>query len=302
MFLTPYNTTIAAHSAGVIERKVVSELNYARTEGALVQADERFPKIFAVAGRGVALDRIPAFGHPVVDGEYTYVDLRSYNSQVLTSGQYKAPKEGAAAFLIKQAILQTAWTEDRADRQSLWLFSSLPIKGYANWIGELVTRRLALDYTAQMKLTALAAWFYLCLHFNENELESDQDALAVRLSRVSDQGIEECREAVALGYLADTDAFSNAVQRLGSLKLEHFTNGVFYSIMASSWFGTPTAKESVSVALEHPPTWIALLHTVVNERVYNKTPIFLSTQRFLKREALEQFDRSFVSLVRQLGN
>lgn len=295
MFLTPYDTTL---TKSVVLTKTLQQLQLAKAEGRLVQAVERIPNIFAVVGKGPGVDSIPAFAHALVDETTIYIDLRVYGSAVYYQNEYTKPTDGIPATLVKQALLQTVWQSSETNRRELYHLSPLPQAVFASWISELVTRRLALDDFTQMKLAALAAWFFTCLFKTESELEGERlTTAAVKINRITHVPLEICQQVVDLGYLVDSAAFVEAAKQLGSLKLESFNQGFLYNTISGSWFGP---KETIAVAFEHPPTFIAVLHTVVNERGFQKTSIGQSAQRHLKGNVLQQFNQSFTSVIRRL--
>lgn len=297
MFLTPYDTTIESK---VVLTKTIHALQLAKAEGRLEQAIENVPNIFAVVGKGPGIDQIPAFGHALAVDELVFVDLRGFGSAVFYGGQYNRPTDGIPSVLLKQALLQTAWQSDTQARRELYHLSDLPAQIYASWLSELITRRLALDETTQMKLAALSAWFFMCLFLTEDEFSAHVERggnAAVKISRLLRLPLELVQQVSESGYLKDSQAFTDAVKQLGSLKLENFNLGVLHAITAGSWFGP---KPTIAVALEHPPTFIAVVHTVVNERGFQKTSIGMSAQRFLKGSVLEQFNHSFIATIRRL--
>lgn len=297
MFLNPYDTTLESK---VVLTKILQQVQLAKAEGRLVAAVENIPNIYAVVGKGPGVDSIPAFSHTLVDENQLYIDLRSHGAAVYHNQEYTKPTAGIPATLIKQAILQVAWMSTTQARKEMYHMSSLSVQVFSSWISELVTRRLALDDMTQMKLAALSAWYFICLFKTEAEFNHDSERgapAAVKINRLLHIPIEVCQEIVEVGYLTDSKAFVDAVRGLGSLKLEQFNQGLLYSMVSGSWFGP---KDMISVSFEHPPTFIAILHTVLNERGFHKTLLGASAQRHLKGDALQRFNQTFIATVRSL--
>jgi hypothetical protein len=69
------------------------------------------------------------------------------------------------------------------------------------------------------------------------------------------------------------------------------------TVTRNSWYGT-NAKEIISVALEHPPTWAAIVFTALNERTFKNSMIYKIAERFGKRGASDEFIDSYISLVK----
>lgn len=81
-------------------------------------------------------------------------------------------------------------------------------------------------------------------------------------------------------------------------RLQAFEEGILVNLLIASWFGT-NAREMIAVALEHPPTWIALVYAAFTEKSYKNTVISKIAYRYLGSKGENDFVRSLVSLINE---
>ena len=65
-----------------------------------------------------------------------------------------------------------------------------------------------------------------------------------------------------------------------------------------SWFGS-NAKEILAVALEHPPTWYAIVFSSLEERTYKNSMIARVAERFGKGGAWVDFKNAYSELIKR---
>jgi hypothetical protein len=64
-----------------------------------------------------------------------------------------------------------------------------------------------------------------------------------------------------------------AQEVVDSVRLNDMNIGLFFQILSGAWYGDAAARETLLAALEHPPTWIALLVAAATDRSFKKTGI-----------------------------
>ena len=84
-------------------------------------------------------------------------------------------------------------------------------------------------------------------------------------------------------------------QRVGSSRLDGLNPVVLYGIIKGSWFGK-NASELVSVAIEHPPTFDALIYAAASTSSLQRT--ILGT--LVKGELRDREAMSFVEKINHL--
>lgn len=305
MFFSPYDTAIA--SQHVMDR-VVRQVEMAKATGDLIaNALPDVPQLFIVAGKNPAMSVIPPFSHPLTIGSgtnrYTVIDLRPYNAQILFGEHVRLPKDGQVGLLVKQALLQIIWQSGR--HSDLSAFSDLPLGIFASWVSEGISRRVGLDANTLMSLTALTGWYYQCLFMPAPSGELDDRVKmthATKISRTLGIKLDLVSELINThGFIDNSTSYINAAKQLGSTRLNELSTALFFTILAGSWFGSASARETVAVALEYPPTFIAMVHTAINEKMYRKSPITETSVRFNRRNAFPQFNLSFSAMVSSAG-
>ena len=73
---------------------------------------------------------------------------------------------------------------------------------------------------------------------------------------------------------------------------------MLYNALGNSWFGS-NKTELISVALEHPPTWVAMIYTAVNDRGYRKSQIGAIALNSARKQSDKLLTRNVESLVRE---
>jgi hypothetical protein len=234
---------------------------------------------------------VPPFAHPMVvyydNNEFAvYSDVRNFTridreQNVVVSSRLD----------YDLAVLRT-WM------QRIWLVHSpldllglghYPVMVYARWMTEAITKRLALQPDAQMRVSILMAYFYICMFYEKNSdtahiTRGSDDAfvfeqkelfkIATLIARATNVNAEEVLKVIdGVPVCANIqDLCKLLVEQGGSIRFQDFNPSLVYGIVSGSWFGQ-NHRELVAVAVEHPVTWMAILAKAVNERGFHNTII-----------------------------
>lgn len=221
---------------------------------------------------------IPPFAHPmvVVDEDKTYeiyADVRNFTRldremNVVVSSRLDYD------LMVLRVWFQMIWL--KYSPMDMLGLGTYPITVYSRWLSEAVTRRLALPPDAQMKLSVMSAYFYICMFYEPaNEMEEKvRFKVATLISRATNVNAQEVLTVIeGLPVFDSAGAFVAALaERTGSVRFNDFNLGLLYSVISGSWFGQ-NHRELVAVAIEHPPSWMAILVKAVNERGFHNTII-----------------------------
>lgn len=251
---------------------------------------------------------IAAFNHPITM-EYesktlTFVDVRSSvrlephttNFKVVAMNEYK--------FQTQRAHLDGLWNTEMPS--ILRDVSRLPLAAYAILVGEYVSRRLALDPRDGQVVIVLAAAFYLNLFNDEgNDRRSDTihmsgiiaNALSMRqpvvLDIIAPKDQEPGRNTHVMNSLED---FCKTCQEVSkSVRLRDLNPVTLMGLVGSAWYGD-NGRELMAVALEHPPTWLALLDRALNDRGYLNSGL----GRFLDRGIFKKLGANYPEQIKVL--
>jgi hypothetical protein len=299
IFKTAYDTTACA---GAVLKRTTDAINVALAYGQL-RTSEIYP-VELVEGGDSSVDAIPAFAHPLLvasthspEVSKIYMDARSFGKYDSAQRQFVIRNTIEYKLALHRAGLNNVWV-----KQSPTLLrdiSQLPMSVYASWLSESIARRYALDPREQMDLSILAGIFYSSL-FMENDHQTEDSKMRVvnsisRALRVRAQDVLAVMEKVT--YVDNVHGFCSAAYAVtGSVRLKELNAGVLYTIVGQTWFGT-NAKEIIAVALEHPPTWLAILMAASDERTFKNSGIAKITERAMGRDGGKDYLRQVLSLL-----
>lgn len=295
IFRTAYNTT--THE-GYVTQKSQAALRAAQATGALLIAGENM----AVLQDGDNYrDNVPAFVHPLeFDGLSSHdkhkmlaVDVRQFGSWSKSQNQFVVRNTMEAKFALLRLQLNRVWL----DESPLYLrnISALPMKVYANWISESITRRFALEPLGQMRLTILAAIMYNSLFTDEVSLSEDEKmktsgAMARELNIKQTDVLDVMDQYPVVTSLKHFCKIASDAAQAIQLKELDDNMGLFIAAMGGGWFGV-NHKEILAAAIEHPPTWIAICATAASDRSYRNTNI----ARIVERQGARGLDQNFLN-------
>jgi len=244
------------------------------------------------------------FAHPTVTANQmtsnyymTLVDARDV-TKVDYHLNLKVTSQPEYNLIQARAILQTKWSTGFYAGLNSLPYHAFPMSIYADWISDALTRRFNLDLEASVRVKALAAFMYLSMHQRNKEMEDyDLIPIATKIAAVTNTPANIVSDVISVPlYLADIDDFCDAVStRIQSSRLEDINPVVLYSIIKGSWFGKNSA-ELAAVAVEHPPTFDALVYAAGSVSSFQRTLLGgLVKQELRNRDAL-----SFIQKINNL--
>jgi hypothetical protein len=297
LFYTAYDTTACG---GYVLDKLEASLKAALIHGQYHR--DNGSNIIEIQGNGSIAAAVPEFQHPFLlefDGEKLIaIDARPYGSFDRLKGTFTVRNTIEHALLLRRAQLNDVWVNE--DPALLRDVSPVAMSLFASWVSENVARRFALDPKEQLNLAILAAFHYLSLFTDASFLE---DTTRMKMATQISRGMR-CSAEDVLSVLDDqsrpchsiADFCSFAAGATGSVRLQAFNPGVLVSIIKGTWFGTGAA-EMLAVALEHPPTWLALLMAAHVERTYKNSGLAKLVERQAHKEPNKQFLRAVLNLT-----
>lgn len=302
MNVSPYSTLAAGHhNISAIQ----TELTKALTLGELC-FDYSYlgDKIAVVVDAKDAITNIAPFAHPIefenVTGEmYVAIDGRPFTQQRKTTSELMTVRNRSEYSLTaSRALLQEAW--DARCYDDLRNISPLGISVFARWLPQLVTGPYGLDPSAQLDLSIITAYYYLCLFEPDTKVPlTERQKYISQVARAVNTNFDRVEQVLeGLPHLGTLVEYCKAVrERNITVRLERYEPAVVMSLVGGSWFGNK-ARELVAVALEHPPTWLALLYSAITDRGYYRTTLAkLLATSFNKNDQLRQFEINFTRCV-----
>jgi len=225
------------------------------------------------------------------------IDGRPYMSWNRRNDSYRLVASNDYSFQCMRLILtQILATEGSTFFQRL---GDIPIKTFIRWITLALAQRFGLALEYQARVSIVAAYYYHTQLLDGNELsEADRHRLAPQIARVTSVPTHIILEvADQLGPLNDADAFATAIRQCsGTVGLSQLKFIDLYTLVANSWIGV-NAREHVGVALEHMPTFVAMVYSAAGERSYRKTVLSRRVETTGRPHELSRFaDQMFRSI------
>lgn len=296
MFITPYQTTVCrSHKVD----DIVKELKERIIAHTLHSTN---PYILFVTQQDT---EVKPFTHPMLiemdrGEQYIVSDLRPV-SRINSEGEIVKTTD-FQYMNLRCALMKEAWIEGNV--QDLLNLGDYQIKVFSKLMAENLGRRMNLKIETQLRVQVLSCFYYLSLFEEHDDYDyEDEDQLlrrAKRCSRISGLPIQDVMEIIdSLPNIGTMNLFTEALrERTQSVRLEKLSAGVIYTMLGGVWFGN-NASEQVAVALEHPPTWCAMLYMATTNRGYRKTILGQLAQQLEKRSDLgETFTRNLNALTR----
>lgn len=280
-------------------KKTLDALELAFLDGQLVLMAGT-AAIYEVQGGSSVVDNIPAFAHPVVIGSgdeaKVVVDMRHFGKfdqhqrvfHVRNSVDYKLTQHRAKLNFVWASAAPTILRD----------ISPMAMAVFATWISEAVARRFALDPQEQLNLSVLTAIWYNSQFLTEDEF-TDREKMALanmlqKTMRVSPEVTMTMLDTVPV--VKNIQQFCDLAREVTqSVRLEELNTGLMFAILGSS-FARTDWRELVAVALEHPPTWVALVMLAVSERTYKHTVVTKITERASFRNEGQNFVRAVTKM------
>lgn len=305
IFKTAYDTQACQ---GFVMEPILQAIRKAVIMGSVgIHPDAPFYQITASSSGEIA---IPGFAHPLLypdDGPHKpeprlVVDMRPY-------GRYDMAQQN----FVVRAVSDHTIASVRGRLNHLWLnepvellrdLSTFPLTVFVEWVAKNVGKRLGLDAREERDLSILTAVFYLsCFNDNQEMTERDQQGIgrvvsrAVRGAQAND--VFAVIDKLNGCFLPSIKHFCEAAKEVtSSVRLNELNVGLLFQLLGGSWYNN--GREMVAVALEHPPTWIALLLAAVTDRSYHGTGLARLVEREDTKD-VKQFHLATVNLLERLN-
>lgn len=248
---------------------------------------------------------IPLFSHPMLVANYngkSYLatDLRLFIRNNADIGNIEASVKNMTEynFVKSRAALNLIWLADGP----LALKNGLAFAGtvFAAWLSETISRQFALDFKDQTTLAIISSYFYQSQFTNDAIDEETKQRFAVHTINATKAPAEFVFEIFDKlpEYMDGVDSYCEAVKKvLENVRVENLNVPMLLTMVRNSWYGT-NSKEIIPVALEHPPTWMAVVYAAISERTYKNSVIYRYVERLGKRGAADEFIKNYVAMVR----
>lgn len=285
IFLTAYDTRVCN---GFVMSKIVNPIEDAFVQGGLVQSDED-KNVYMVQGGNMAADKIPLFAHPVQIQAHAHekpvivVDVRHFGKWDTSTQTFRIRNDREYLLAQYRAKLNRVWLDEAPS--ILQNLSGIPMVVFSSWISEAIRTKLNMEPIDQFKLSVLAAYYYQCLFIDSaRDVQGDQKVkMANQIARnMKLQTADVLKVIQDIPVLDGAESFcKQAYEVTQSIRLKGLEPGTLISYLGGTWFGT-NAGEIVGCAIEHPPTWLAMLLLAFEDKTYKNTTIMRIAHRNAK--------------------
>lgn len=295
MFSLPYQTTICGMYTRLDQllskvRRAALELPFPEVK---TPADYTLDNAHFVTPRQEH-EEVPNFTQYINIGEPNHpnllIDGRQYMKYDIKTGLFKLVSVNDWSFqCVRMALNLKLLTTDETMFSRL---GDLPAKVFHRWVSGALITKYNLGLESQMALFVITAYYYYAM-CNDELRPADMTArtqFAPIVSRVTGvppdfvlDVIEEVGKLENATDLIVAMSTKSRQERTGELK---FTD--LFLLLSNSWFGA-NSRENVGVALEHLPTYIAMLYMGIADRSYRRTVITQRAESLARGQELKQF-------------
>lgn len=305
IFNTGYDTTIGT---AIVTKTIEMAIQKALIQDLIFQSSLDLSrnleiKPVFVTGLYHSESSIPFFNHPLLVKNskgivFLCTDVRPYiNPNTSTEGNLVARNYSEFNFVKTKAELNLAWlTEGQSQVKNNLGFAGVV---FANWLSDVISKRFALDPRDQMLLAIVSHYYYQSLFYTEDRF--DEDVLhkfavhTINATKANSAMVFEVFDKIGkMQNIADLCENIKAV--LGNVRLQDLNVGLLITIVGMSWYGV-NASENLAVALEHPPTWNAIVYSAVQDRSYKNSNIARVAERFSRGGVANDYIRNVKSLL-----
>lgn len=223
------------------------------------------------ANESKELKYIPQDSITKTSGISVYVDVRNC-TRLNKEGVVQITSQLDYDFIIRRAALSRHVVSN--PMEDLLGLTAFPLMVYTKWLTESLGRKLGVEPDVMLRMQTIIAFYYLC-QFDTTKLESDDYlTIATQINKstlLPTEGVLSIIDKIE--RLNSIHDLIEALKVHGkSLRFDSLNTALVYSIIGGSWFGF-NHRELMAVAIEHIPTWIAILYSACHEKGYRNTLI-----------------------------
>lgn len=296
LFLTAYDTLACS---GYKLDTIKMGLDRAFIDGDAF-AEEDSPEVYRLYSHEI--EDVPMFLHPLMTryklNETIVIDLRAYTKKDPATGKYVFRQTNESILQLNRALLNARWLKDEP---SVFLNTSpLPMIIFSSIVSESIARRFLLNPNEQLTLAVYSAYYYYCLFTDNKEFDQeDRSRIYSAISRnlrTSAIDVERILDSVTEVLSGVKDFCDHLYDVVGNVRLRNFNTVLLFQILGGLWFGI-NSRETIAVALEHPPTWLALIESAYSDRTYRNTILAKTAERKTSKQGAQDFIRAINTLI-----
>lgn len=154
---------------------------------------------------------------------------------------------------------------------------------YGRWLANAISREYGLDFIDYATIATMTTTFFLTRelinHGNHPvynaSIIGNVSATLQRDCKIAGEIVTKVMNKLVDGQIPETveELCTEIKYVLDDIRLKNFNAVALYTIISSGWFGNNNPRELMSVCVDYPPGFLAVLETVVNNTAYKRTPL-----------------------------
>jgi len=271
-----------------------------------VQKVDQRSAVFVIGGSTDEMN-IPPFIHPYLiqnfkNQDYLVTDLRTFRAtseEFISDRSFEESVRNKTEYGLakSRAVLNLLWLGPDIGRiRARFQFAG---SVFAAWLSQAISKAYALDFQDQVRIMAVSIYYYHSLFTSDKRLEGDalESAVVHTIKATKFPAVEVYKIFEAIGEIGGIDDYCKEVQTcIENVRLNDFNHPMLLTLIRNSWYGT-NSKEMLSVALEHPPTWIAIVFATLTERTYKSSSLYKIVEMQGKRGNADEFRMNYLELI-----
>jgi len=246
-------------------------------------------KPYVITGWDPIEDHIPSFTHPLViedrDKKFIAVDVRPFVKKAIPpilNAEELIRNKVEYKYAVNKLILTMDWIESSDAIAGLNNFDKLI---YTNWITNILAFTYSLDPEERLRIK-IATYLYYKSLLVDNVEEEYMQAGILQIGKLVGVTYKTGLE-YAEGLEKNPEGIADLLENLKkcSPRLNGITLDSFVSLLSGGWFGLDRVN-NIIIAITHPPTWNAILYSLVETPAFKRSQI-VQSMRLSKVRSLE---------------
>jgi hypothetical protein len=240
--------------------------------------------------------------HPIVmknhkDQDVVVIDLRKYvsvNKEQPMNIMDVAKDKNVVEFLVLRALLTADFACGEYGRLRN-IFKSIS-SGYASIVANVTNSIVILSPLEMVYVEIAAAYHASILFIEEDDIKSSLGNIEARLSNmkfslpINKKVIASLMEKMQYEDRTIVGLVKNIQSVLPPEKQPLINNDAMVNMVSNIWYG-PSGTETVIMALEHMPTWVALLYTSIVNKTYKRTRLATVIAKASRQINVNEFEK-----------
>lgn len=309
-FLDGYKTTLGSR---FLTDKITDTISESVIKDNLLSSSLDVKKIgdvypIFITGLYDSEEKIPLFSHPYLFETKDYkkllcTDVRLYIKKKIYDGSLSSllkafNNKTEYQFTRTRSILNLEWIE--GDTDTLRTNLSFSTNMFGRWIADVLSKAFALDARDQLIITIVCSYYYQALFIDQTDHFDDETIQKWIIHTIKITQTNKEIVGNIFKDLSEVKGIESLVQGIktcvDNVRLKDLSVLVLLTLVKNSWYGT-NSKEIITVALEHPPTWMAVIYASMSERTYRSSLIYKLSERLGKRGLGDEYIKNVNNIL-----